>query len=77
MRRSPGAIAATRNSSRSSESLIDRIVDVADEIDAAVIVLGSRGHGAGRELFEGSVSHQVAEHAGRPVLIVRPPARRR
>jgi hypothetical protein len=26
------------------------------------------------ELFEGSVSHYVAEHAGRPVLIV-PPAK--
>jgi nucleotide-binding universal stress UspA family protein len=49
------------------------IVDVADEIDAAVIVLGSRGlHGA-RETFEGSVSHDVAAHAGRPVLIVPPP----
>jgi nucleotide-binding universal stress UspA family protein len=50
----------------------EAIVDVADEIDAAVIVLGSRGlHGA-REAFEGSVSHDVAAHAGRPVLIVPP-----
>ena len=48
------------------------IVDVADEIDAAVIVLGSRGLKGARELFEGSVSHEVAEHAGRPVLIVPP-----
>ena len=53
------------------------IVEVADEIDAAVIVLGSRGLGAARELFEGSVSHEVAEHADRPVLIVPPPAGRR
>jgi nucleotide-binding universal stress UspA family protein len=52
------------------------IVDVADEIDAAVIVLGSRGLDALQELFKGSVSHEVAEHAGRPVLIV-PPDRRR
>jgi nucleotide-binding universal stress UspA family protein len=50
----------------------EAIVNVADEIDAAVIVLGSRGlHGA-REVFEGSVSHDVAAHAGRPVLIVPP-----
>jgi nucleotide-binding universal stress UspA family protein len=49
------------------------IVDIADEIDAAVIVLGSRGLSGARERFEGSVSHQVAEHAGRPVLIVPPP----
>jgi nucleotide-binding universal stress UspA family protein len=50
------------------------IVDVANEIDAAVIVVGSRGLTGVRELFEGSVSHDVAEHAGRPVLIV--PSRR-
>jgi nucleotide-binding universal stress UspA family protein len=49
------------------------IVAVADEIDAAVIVIGSRGLAGAREAFEGSVSHEVAEHAGRPVLIV-PPA---
>ena len=53
------------------------IVDVADEIDAAVIVLGSRGLAGARELLEGSVSHQVAEHAGRPVLIVTPQHERR
>ena len=52
------------------------IVDVADEIDAAVIVLGSRGLNGAKELLEGSVSHDVAEHAGRPVLIV-PPANAR
>jgi nucleotide-binding universal stress UspA family protein len=49
------------------------IVEVADEVDAAVIVLGSRGLKGAREAFEGSVSHAVAEHAGRPVLIVPPP----
>jgi nucleotide-binding universal stress UspA family protein len=49
------------------------IVAVADDIDAAVIVIGSRGLTGVREAFEGSLSHQVAEHAGRPVLIV-PPA---
>jgi nucleotide-binding universal stress UspA family protein len=48
------------------------IVDVADEVDAAVIVIGSRGFTGLRERFEGSLSHQVAEHAGRPVLIVPP-----
>lgn len=52
------------------------IVSVADEIDAAVIVLGSRGLKGAREAFAGSVSHEVAEHAGRPVLIVPPPPSR-
>jgi nucleotide-binding universal stress UspA family protein len=48
------------------------IVEVADEIGAAVIVIGSRGLTGARELFHGSVSDDVAEHAGRPVLIVPP-----
>jgi nucleotide-binding universal stress UspA family protein len=50
----------------------DGIVEVADELDAAAIVIGSRGFTGARELFEGSVSHDVAEHAGRPVLVVPP-----
>jgi nucleotide-binding universal stress UspA family protein len=49
------------------------IVNVADELDAAVIVIGSRGLSGAREVFEGSVSHEVAAHSNRPVLIV-PPA---
>jgi nucleotide-binding universal stress UspA family protein len=52
------------------------IVDVADEIDAALIVIGSRGLTGPRELFEGSTSHEVAEHARRPILIVPPEHRR-
>jgi len=50
------------------------IVDVADEIDAAAIVIGSRGLRGPRELAEGSVSHDVATHSTRPVLIVPPAA---
>lgn len=49
------------------------ILKVADEIDAAAIVVGSHGFTGLRELIEGSVSHDVAEHAGRPVLVVPPP----
>jgi nucleotide-binding universal stress UspA family protein len=49
------------------------LVDLADSIDASVIVVGSRGLSAARELFEGSTSHELAIHAGRPVLIVPPP----
>jgi nucleotide-binding universal stress UspA family protein len=51
----------------------DGVVETADELDAAVIVLGSRGLKGLREQLEGSISHEVAEHAGRPVLII-PPA---
>jgi len=49
------------------------IAEIAGEIDASVIVIGSRGLSALREIARGSVSHDVATHAGRPVLIV-PPA---
>jgi nucleotide-binding universal stress UspA family protein len=49
------------------------IVEVADEIDAGVIVIGSRGLTGAQEVLAGSLSHAVAEHAGRPVLIVPPP----
>ena len=48
------------------------IIDIADELDAAAIVIGSRGLAGLRELARGSVSHDVATHARRPVLIVPP-----
>lgn len=48
------------------------IVAAADEVDAPVIVIGSRGLSGIRERLAGSVSHELAEHAGRPVLIVPP-----
>jgi len=51
----------------------EAVVDVADELDAGVIVIGSRGLTGLREALDGSLSRDVAEHAGRPVLIVPPP----
>jgi nucleotide-binding universal stress UspA family protein len=50
------------------------ILDVADEIDAEAIVLGSRGLTGVRSLLLGSVSHAVAQHADRPVVVVPSPA---
>jgi nucleotide-binding universal stress UspA family protein len=49
------------------------IVNVAEELDAPVIVMGSRGLTGAKSILRRSVSHDVAQHAGRPVLIVPPP----
>jgi nucleotide-binding universal stress UspA family protein len=57
-----------------ASSTWEGIVDVADQLDAAVIVIGSRGLTGMKKILDASVSQQVAEHAGRPVLIVPPPS---
>lgn len=38
--------------------------------DADLLVVGSRGHGGFKELVLGSVSHQCAQHAVCPVVIL-------
>lgn len=46
--------------------------DAERAIDAAAIVIGSRGLGGLREFARGSVSRDVATHARRPALIMPP-----
>ena len=47
------------------------IVAYADEIDADLIVVGSRGLGKIGSALLGSVSHKLLHHATRPVMVVR------
>ena len=50
----------------------ERLADVADEEDAQLIVVGSRGRGAFKAAFLGSVSNSLVGVARCPVLIVPP-----
>ena len=51
-------------------SVVGTIGEIAQEIDAGLIVCGQRGRGAIRSTLLGSVSHGLSVHAQRPVLIV-------
>ena len=52
----------------------ERLADLADEEDAELIVVGSRGRGAFKAAFLGSVSNALVGVARCPVLIVPPGA---
>ena len=60
------AIARTE---QANESVAKTIDDVAQELDAGLIVCGQRGRGAAASALLGSVSHALAAHTKRPLLI--------
>lgn len=50
---------------------------LAHDADAAMLVVASRGHGAFKRMLLGSTSHQIAQHATAPVVVVPGPGRHR
>jgi nucleotide-binding universal stress UspA family protein len=59
----------------SSRAVCDALARQAAADGAGLIVVGSRGRSAFREILLGSVAIAVLHHAGRPVLVVPDPAR--
>jgi len=55
---------------QAKEGAARTIIDVADELDARLVVCGRRGRGILTSALLGSVSHAVLNHSARPVLIV-------
>ena len=53
----------------SFEGIPRAILDTADILSARLIVCGQRGRGVLRSTLLGSVSHTLASHARRPILI--------
>ena len=49
---------------------VTALLDVVGELDADIVVVGSRGVGGFPGLLLGSTSTQVAQHTRRPVVIV-------
>lgn len=64
---------ASARIAEATESVAKTVAEVADEIDARLIVCGQRGLGPMRSVLLGSVSHALSARAQRPVLIA--PAR--
>lgn len=60
---------ASARVAQADESVAKTIDEVAQEIDAGLIVCGQRGRGPVRSALLGSVSHALASHTKRPVLI--------
>jgi nucleotide-binding universal stress UspA family protein len=68
-----GLVAQPRCESRYA-GMGNTILVTAEELDADLIVMGTRGRSGLKSFLLGSVSHDVIQHADRPVLVVPSPA---
>jgi nucleotide-binding universal stress UspA family protein len=60
---------ASARVAQANESVAKTIDEIAEEIDAGLVVCGQRGRGAIRSALLGSVSRALAAHTKRPLLI--------
>jgi nucleotide-binding universal stress UspA family protein len=56
---------------RAGATVAEEIVELAESLDAGLIVMGSRGQGRLRRALVGSVSESVVRHAHCPVTVAR------
>jgi nucleotide-binding universal stress UspA family protein len=56
---------------RADATVAEEIVELAESLDAGLIMMGSRGQGRLRRALVGSVSESVVRHAHCPVTVVR------
>jgi nucleotide-binding universal stress UspA family protein len=64
-----GLVAEPRTAPR-RDGIARTVLDVAEKLDADVVVLGTRGRGGMASFLLGSVSHAVLQQADRAVMVV-------
>ncbi len=69
-RATAGGLRAQPRTASGHGGVAEAILLVAADLDADVVILGTRGLGAMKSFLLGSVSHAVIQHADRAVLVV-------
>jgi nucleotide-binding universal stress UspA family protein len=72
-RATAAGLAARPRAARVRGNVAVTILDAAQELDADLIVMGTRGRGAVKSFLLGSVSQAIVQHADRPVMVVPSP----